>query len=77
MEKGRVGLAKGWNNYPANLEAIEHLSFHFDYHDYREQLKSDSHRLFGDDEKVTVKVTEIGLDGEWWYALISNLMFTN
>ena len=64
MEKGRVRLAKGWNNYPVNLEAIGHLSFHFDYHEYCEQLESDSPRLFGDDEKVTVKVTEIGLDGE-------------
>lgn len=64
MEKGRVRLVKGWNNYPANLEAIEHLSFHFDYHEYCEQLVSDSLRLFGGDGKVTVKVTEIGLDGE-------------
>ena len=64
MEKGRVRLAKGWNNYPANLEAIEHLSFHFDYHEYCEQLVSESLRLFGDDGKVTVKVTEIGLDGK-------------
>lgn len=58
-----MSVVEEWKKYPMNLEAISHISLDYDCHEYYEQLVSDSHRLFEDDGKVTVRVTEIDLDG--------------
>lgn len=64
MEQRNTSIVEEWKKYPVNLEAISHISVDYDCQEYYEQLVSDSHRLFEDNGKVTVRVTEIGLDGE-------------
>jgi hypothetical protein len=54
----------GWEIYPENLDLVDRNNYTYDSQSYREQLLKDSDRLFVHDERLNLKVVELGKEGE-------------
>ena len=60
---GAAVTAQGWEEYPKNLEALASNSSEYDHRSYHDQLVADSHRLFGDNSQIRIRVLETGSKG--------------
>ncbi len=54
---------EGWERYPENLAQSDSIAYGYDARIYRQQLEDDSGHLFRDNNKLAVKVIELGQRG--------------